>query len=941
MQTLTFTQLLLRQRRFLSFLLPLFALFVGLSSATTASAQVVLSGQQVIVNQGNGNVTYAATAFDGSKLLNQTSGATSTAFDINGTIPNLKGGLLTTAESNGYKVTGAKLTYQVYDASFSPTTNGTIDLSTDGTVTAGGVRTFTLSSANVNLLKNATTSGNNYYVAVSYSASYSKSGFPPVGTQLDPTTYYASFDVSGVKAPDPTISANTITFDPNGVPPAPPVTNPPTPLTPNPLTTFNINPSTPRKFDGADLSDPNNGGNAYDINNGQLLLKGTTVTTTEAGANIITSVILYYRTRAINSGGGAFQPITLTEAGNVNGGMRTFVLDSAQSGSSISQPNLIATPAVTQAGTYVVDVYYQANGYNSATGNSFSITDPPTANSSYSANFTVTGQPIQTTIWTGGKNDNWFDAANWSNGVPTPTVNALIRDLGAGVAVPYPNIYSGVKNISASGALLYDNTLSGPAQCLNLTMSGSSQAARSITRLIAGRLKVYGDFNNLFDSFIQREYTRIEFSGTNQMITGGTFANVDISGGGIKRLTGVMNVSESLNFLTVGGANAGVLETDITKPTVSVVVLADRTVINNNNGAQLTGEDDQSYLHGFARTSRAGVLVGEARTYGNMGMDITFTGKNGPGNVDVTRNTWEAYSPINTNYGIRRIFGVRPSDPQTNNGGLTATMTFHYRDSETMRLAGATTRDYGTGSIPEKRLTMFVSTNSGNTFMLVGRDGPVDEVNNTVTKTGVRTFATFTLGDQNNPLPVRLTSFDAKRLGADALITWQTATEQNSKGYDVQVSTNGTEFRTLVSVPSASPNSVKLTSYSYTDTEKNKSGTRYYRLRQIDLDGKDAFFSPVAVSFDGKATASTLVAYPNPFNGNDELHVALQSTIAGKGQLLITDMTGRTIRQEAVEVTTGITDFAVTNMADLKAGLYLVKFTLPSGEVKNLKVMKQ
>ena len=172
-------------------------------------------------------------------------------------------------------------------------------------------------------------------------------------------------------------------------------------------------------------------------------------------------------------------------------------------------------------------------------------------------------------------------------------------------------------------------------------------------------------------------------------------------------------------------------------------------------------------------------------------------------------------------------------------------------------------------------------------------------------------------------------------------MTWQTASEENSKGYEVQVSTNGTEFHTLVSVPSASPNTMGVTSYSYTDTEKNKTGNRYYRLRQIDLDGKDAFFSPVVVNFDGKAAASTLVSYPNPFNGNDELHVALQSSIAGKGQLTITDMTGRTIQSKTVDVATGITDFVVNNMADLKSGLYLVKFMLPSGEVKNLKVMKQ
>ena len=897
-----------------------------------APSTVTFSGQSVTVDQGNGSVNYPGTAFN-TKLIDQKPGSTTTpAFDINTGQLILKGGTVTTTETGTFVVNGAVLDYILYDPSFNAVSNGMLQLTQTGAT--NGVRNFSLTNGTTNLISLVAAAGNGYTLQVSFHATYQVNGTGLPQRANDSNSYAATFDVVGTKTPAPTLTANTITFDPNGVPPAT------TPPTANDITTFNINPSTPRPFQNADLSAAANNGTAYDVNSGQLLLNGTSVTTTQAGSNDVSSVILYYRTRLVNSAGGAFQPITLTQSGTTTtAGEKTFILDPTQGGNSISQPNLIATPAVTAAGTYVVEVYYQANGTNN--GTPFTITDPPTANTYYSATFTVTGSPIQTTIWTGGKNDNWFDAANWSAGVPDINTNALIRDLGAGVNVPYPNINSDVVVTTKSGAFLYSNVGSGPAVTRNFTMGGTSQASRSIARLVAGHLKVYGDFNNLFDSFIQRENTIAEFAGTNQLITGGTFVRVDISGGGTKTLSGLMNVSESLNFLTAGGVNAGILATNIKKPTVSLVFLADRAPTNNNNGAQLNGETDASFLYGFVRTTRQAVLVGETRTYGNIGMTITFTGTNNPGNVEVTRNTVESYTPLNNRYGIRRIFGIRPSDPQTTTGGLTATLIFHYRTSETMNLNGPDTITPGTSSIPENRLTIFVSSNAGNTFQLVGRDGPVDETGKNVTRAGVTTFATFTLGDQDNPLPVRLTSFDAKRVGADALVTWQTAAELNSKGYDVQVSTDGKEFRTLSSVPSASPNSVKTTSYSYLDAEKGKVGTRYYRLRQVDLDGKETFFSPVAVNFEGKAPAATLVAYPNPFNGNDQLHVALQSASSGKGQLLITDLTGRTIRNESVQVSAGLTDFAVDNTAGLQAGMYLVKFTLPTGEVKNLKVQKQ
>lgn len=883
--------------------------------STPVPSTVSFSNEAVIVDQGNGSVTYNGTAFNTTLIDQKPNSTTTPAFDINTGQLILKGGSLTTTETGTFTVNGAFLDYTLYSPAFNTVSNGTLQLTQNGTV-SNGVRNFSLTTGTANLITLIANAGAGYTLQVTYHATYQVNGSGVPQRANDNNTYSAMFDVAGTRAPAPTVQANTIFIAPNG----------------GPNVTFYLNSANSPQFAGADLSSPANGGTNYDVNNGRLLLTNTQVTTTGA----VNNVVLYYRTRLAGAPGGAYQSITLTQNGGSSSGSgtKTFVLDPGQS----LQPNLISTPAVTTAGTYSVDVYYQANGTNN--GTPFAILDPPSG--AYTANFTVTGVPIAQTIWTGGKNDNWFDTDNWSNGIPTANTNALVRDLGVGNSVPYPNIYAGVPNFSAGGTLIYDNTNSGPAVARNLILGGTSQASRSITRLIAGRLIVYGDFSNAFDSFIQRENTIMEFGGNgtfgnangNQTISGGTFITALISGTGTKTLTGIMNVTESLSFA------GGVLATNINQPLISVVVMADRAPINNQNGAQLN-ETENSYLFGFVRTTRQSVTVGETRTYGNMGMTITFGGANSPGNVDVTRNTVEAYSPVNGKYGIRRIFGVRPTDQATNTGGLVATVVFNYWDHETVGLNGPNNQTAGTSTIPEANLALFVSTNSGNTFGLLGRDGAVDQVNNAVVKSNVRTFATFTLGDLTNPLPVRLTAFDAKRMGNDALVTWQTATEENSKGYEVQVSTNGTEYRTLKMVPSASANTTTAQSYSYLDTESNKSGKRYYRLHQVDLDGKDAYFAPVLVTFDGKAVASELVAYPNPLKNGDELHLATQISTAGKGQLVVTDMTGRTVSKEAIDLTAGLNDLSVRSFGDLKSGIYMVRMTLPTGETKNLKVVKQ
>ena len=90
-----------------------------------------------------------------------------------------------------------------------------------------------------------------------------------------------------------------------------------------------------------------------------------------------------------------------------------------------------------------------------------------------------------------------------------------------------------------------------------------------------------------------------------------------------------------------------------------------------------------------------------------------------------------------------------------------------------------------------------------------------------------------------------------------------------------------------------------------------------------------------------KAQEVALSAYPNPFGSADQLHLTLQTAVAGAGQITVTDMTGRTISRQKVDLTSGNNDVMVNSLSDLKSGLYLVKFVLPSGEMKTLKVVKQ
>jgi hypothetical protein len=76
------------------------------------------------------------------------------------------------------------------------------------------------------------------------------------------------------------------------------------------------------------------------------------------------------------------------------------------------------------------------------------------------------------------------------------------------------------------------------------------------------------------------------------------------------------------------------------------------------------------------------------------------------------------------------------------------------------------------------------------------------------------------------------------------LLSWQTATEKNNAGFDIERSTDSTAFSKIGRVKG---NGTTTQSHSYTFTDKTASGTVYYRLKQTDYDGSATYSSTVEV----------------------------------------------------------------------------------------------
>jgi len=117
--------------------------------------------------------------------------------------------------------------------------------------------------------------------------------------------------------------------------------------------------------------------------------------------------------------------------------------------------------------------------------------------------------------------------------------------------------------------------------------------------------------------------------------------------------------------------------------------------------------------------------------------------------------------------------------------------------------------------------------------------------------------------DANVTLPVSLLSFTATLNNKAVDLNWSTATETNTKNYNIQRSYNGMQFQNVGSV-NAAGNSTKKIDYKFTDADALQTSANkiYYRLQIADNDGKTTFSNIASVNIlpDG----NLLVVYPNP-----------------------------------------------------------------------------
>jgi len=119
--------------------------------------------------------------------------------------------------------------------------------------------------------------------------------------------------------------------------------------------------------------------------------------------------------------------------------------------------------------------------------------------------------------------------------------------------------------------------------------------------------------------------------------------------------------------------------------------------------------------------------------------------------------------------------------------------------------------------------------------------------------------------DQTEALPVELNGFNGSVEGQDVILEWQTASEQNNAGFEIQRKDTETgQFTNVGYVESKAEGgtSSRSLSYQYRASDLD-AGTHTFRLKQVDLDGGTSYSDPIDVTV-GLEGSHTLTTYPNP-----------------------------------------------------------------------------
>ncbi|RYY21426.1 MAG: T9SS type A sorting domain-containing protein [Chitinophagaceae bacterium] len=144
--------------------------------------------------------------------------------------------------------------------------------------------------------------------------------------------------------------------------------------------------------------------------------------------------------------------------------------------------------------------------------------------------------------------------------------------------------------------------------------------------------------------------------------------------------------------------------------------------------------------------------------------------------------------------------------------------------------------------------------------------------------------------NQDIVTPIKLASFSAFLKNSSVTLNWTSDQEFNSSVYSIERSNDGKNFSAIGTVKAAG---ISYSPLKYSFDDNSFSGTAYYRLKMIDIDGTFEYSKVVYVN-GGSGANGTLSVFPNPFRSDVQLK-GINASDVNKANIRIFSAAGKEV----------------------------------------------
>ena len=331
----------------------------------------------------------------------------------------------------------------------------------------------------------------------------------------------------------------------------------------------------------------------------------------------------------------------------------------------------------------------------------------------------------------------------------------------------------------------------------------------------------------------------------------------------------------------------------------------------DGTGWILAGDGTTLYLAKFTAngTGAVTITVEDASVTLVGGAVATFQN----GDIAVSGNG-TLYALANNGSGVTQIFIGSPNGSST-----TLTKRWDLVDGSNNAFTGSVN-----GVAFDAQGSLYISTATGLYYIDDNTvNGPAGTVQcDLVTLvTGLQDLASNVFPTETT-LPVKLNSFTGSLYNNITTLNWSASSETNFSHYEIERSSNGSNFATVGSKNPAGGSG--RNAYQFADNLSAVSGNVfYYRLKIVDIDGHVDYSSVIMVRKDQK-TLTGLTVNPNPVVGGIAL-VRFSSTSNSLATIRVIDMTGKVVLQQQDKVNEGVNSVPVRNASTLQKGTYILQ----------------